>query len=79
MIAHATFDNDTAFAKHGLLRQVLELAAFFCNNYASWQKGAVENINGRLRRDLPRNINIDKLSDQELQYILLMAAAWPRI
>jgi len=74
----ATFDNDTTFARHGLLRQALELATFFCDAYASWQKGAVENINGRLRRDLPRKINIDKLSDQELQDILLMHNLTPR-
>jgi IS30 family transposase len=74
----ATFDNDTAFAKHGLLRQALELATWFCDAYASWQKGAVENINGRLRRDLPRRIDIDKLSDDELQDILLMHNLTPR-
>jgi IS30 family transposase len=41
-------------------------------------KPAVENINGRLRRDLPRKINIDKLSDQDLQDILLMHNLAPR-
>ena len=74
----ATFDNDTAFARHGLLRQALELATFFCDAYASWQKGAVENINGRLRRDLPRKINIDKVCDHELQDIILMHNLTPR-
>jgi len=74
----ATFDNDTAFARHDLLRQALELATFFCDAYASWQKGAVENINGRLRRDLPRKIDIDKISGQELQDILLMHNLTPR-
>lgn len=74
----ATFDNDSAFARHGLLRQALELATYFCDAYASWQKGAVENINGRLRRDLPRRIDIDKLSDDELQDIILMHNLTPR-
>ena len=40
--------------------------------------GAVENINGRLRRDLPRKIYIDKLSDDELQDIILMHKLAPR-
>ena len=74
----ATFDNDTAFARHGLLRQALELATYFCDAYASWQKGAVENFNGRLRRDLPRKIDIDKISDHELQDIVLMHNLTPR-
>lgn len=74
----STFDNDTAFARHGLLRQALDLATWFCDAYASWQKGAVENINGRLRRDLPKIIDIDKLSDHDLQDIFLMHNLTPR-
>ena len=54
------------------------MATFFCDAYTSWRKGAVENINGRLRRDLPRKIDIDKLSDDELQDIILMHNLTPR-
>ena len=49
-----TFDNDTAFAQHGLLRTMRAMTTWFCDAYASWQKGGVENANGRLRRWLPR-------------------------
>ena len=49
-----TFDNDTAFAQHALLRTMLAMTTWFCDAYASWQKGGVENANGRLRRWLPR-------------------------
>ena len=31
--------------------------------YASWQKGDIENANGRLRRWLPRKTNLDEVSD----------------
>ena len=58
-----TFDNDTAFAQHGLLQSMRAMATWFCDAYASWQKGGVENANGRLRRWLPRHIDIDRLSD----------------
>ena len=51
--ASITFDNDTAFARHGLLASACAMTTWFCDAYASWQKGAVENANGRLRRDLP--------------------------
>ena len=44
-----TFDNDTCFARHGWLREALEIATYFCDAYASLQKGGVENANGRLR------------------------------
>ena len=40
-----TFDNDTAFAQHALLRTMRAMTTWFCDAYASWQKGGVENAN----------------------------------
>jgi transposase, IS30 family len=73
-----TFDNDTAFARHALLASACAMATWFCDAYASWQKGAVENANGRLRRDLPRDLDLDALSDAELQEIILTHNLTPR-
>ena len=73
-----TFDNDTAFARHGLLASACSMATWFCDAYASWQKGAVENANGRLRRDLPRELDLDALTDAELQEIVLSHNLTPR-
>jgi len=73
-----TFDNDTAFAQHALLRTMRAMTTWFCDAYASWQKGGVENANGRLRRWLPRQIDIDKVSDEEIQDIVLTANLTPR-
>lgn len=73
-----TFDNDTVFAQHGLLRNMRDMTTWFCDAYASWQKGGIENANGRLRRWLPRDIDIDRLSDQEIQDIVLTANLTPR-
>ena len=58
-----TFDNDTAFAQHSLLRTMRAMTTWFCDAYASWQKGGVENANGRIRRWLPRHIDIDGLAN----------------
>ena len=41
-------------------------------------KGAVENANGRLRRDLPRDLDLDALGDAELQEIVLSHNLTPR-
>jgi IS30 family transposase len=76
--ASITFDNDTAFARHGLLASACAMTTWFCDAYASWQKGAVENANGRLRRDLPRDIDLDVLTDAELQEIVLSHNLTPR-
>jgi IS30 family transposase len=42
------------------------------------EKGGVENANGRLRRWLPRHIDIGKVSDEEIQDIVLTANLTPR-
>jgi IS30 family transposase len=76
--ASITFDNDTAFARHGLLASACAMTTWFCDAYASWQKGAVENANGRLRRDLPRDLDLDALGDAELQEIVLSHNLTPR-
>src|SRR3954466_2921754 len=73
-----TFDNDTAFAHHALLRTMRDMTTWFCDAYASWQKGGIENANGRLRRWLPRNLDIDQVSDQDIQEIVLTANLTPR-
>ena len=42
-----------------LLRTMRDMATWFCDAYASWQKGGVENANGRLRP----HIDIDRMPD----------------
>ena len=70
--------DGTAFAQHALLRTMRAMTTWFCDAYASWQKGGVENANGRLRRWLPRQIDIDKVSDEEIQDIVITANLTPR-
>ena len=50
MRGSVTFDNGGEFARHAMLRGLLSATTYFCDAYASWQKGGVENTNGRLRR-----------------------------
>jgi IS30 family transposase len=73
-----TFDNDTTFAHHDLLRSMFDMTTWFCDAYASWQKGGVENANGRLRRWLPRHLDIDALDDEDLQDVVFTANLTPR-
>lgn len=61
MRGSVTFDNDTCFAWHGLLRGLLASGAFFCDAYAPWQKGGVENANERIRRWLPSRTDLDQM------------------
>jgi IS30 family transposase len=49
-----TFDRGTEFAGYAALDRDLAVKAYFCDPHSPWQKGAVENANGRVRRFLPR-------------------------
>jgi IS30 family transposase len=39
--ASITLDNDTAFARHGLLASACAMTTWFCDAYASWQNDRV--------------------------------------
>ena len=73
-----TFDNGTEFARHSLLKETLGMATWFCDAYASWQKGGIENANGRLRRWLTRKTNLDDVSDEDIQDIVMTYNLTPR-
>ena len=65
-----TQDNGTEFAQHYLLNQKLGMETYFCDPHSPWQKGGVENANGRLRRFIPRKTNPDSLSHRAVQNIV---------
>jgi IS30 family transposase len=60
-----TFDNGGEFAEHQVLHHQLGIDVFFCDPYASWQKGGVENTNGRLRRDFPRSTDLMAMQQED--------------
>jgi IS30 family transposase len=78
MRASVTFDNDTCFARHMLLRGMLSATTYFCDAYASWQKGGIENANGRIRRWLPRGADLDTISEDDIQEIAMTINLTPR-
>lgn len=49
-----TFDNGGEFAAHERIARELGCDIYFAKPYHSWQRGASENVNGLLRRFLPK-------------------------
>ena len=47
----------------------LRISTFFCDPYSSWQKGGVENINGMIRRFVPKGSDISKYSDEFIRKV----------
>jgi hypothetical protein len=73
-----TFDRGTEFARYGLLKSQLGMESYFCKPQAPWQKGSVENANGRVRRFLSRDTDIAAVSDEALMAICHRLNATPR-
>lgn len=61
-----TYDNGSEGATHWRIKDRFNLQTYFCDPYASWQKGSVENLNRIIRRYLPRTIDLSKVTNQEL-------------
>jgi IS30 family transposase len=73
-----TFDNGTEFARHLDLKATLGVETFFCDPYAPWQKGSIENAIGRMRRVLPRKTDLATLTPSQLNSLLLAYNNTPR-
>lgn len=64
-----TFDNGSENVCHRSIRDRFTIDTFFCDAYASWQKGGVEHVNGEIRWFLPRTKTLATVSDGELEAI----------
>ena len=72
-----TFDNGTEFARHYWLHGI-GLETFFCDPYAPWQKGGIENAIGRMRRMMPRKTDLATLPEKTFLNFVKAYNATPR-
>jgi IS30 family transposase len=72
-----TFDNGTEFARHHRLHS-LAIDTFFCDPYAPWQKGGIENAIGRMRRFMPRKTDLATLSNGRFRSLVAAYNNTPR-
>ena len=73
-----TTDNGSENSCHLQISEDLELLMFFCHAYHSWEKGTVENMNGRIRRYIPKGISIDTFSEEYIQEVEKRLNSTPR-
>ena len=64
-----TFDNGTEGAGHMKIKNEYGVDTYFCDPFASWQKGGVKNANKLIRHYLPRSTNLAALSDRDIYEI----------
>ena len=73
-----TFDNGSEFTNHEQLQASFGVQTYFCDTYASWQKGGVENANGLLRRYIPKGSKAEDYSAEKVQSIIHRINMTPR-
>ncbi len=64
-----TFDNGGEGACHRTLRNDFGIDTYFCDAYAAWQKGGVENLNGLIRQYIPKDADLGRYSDDDIYRI----------
>lgn len=64
-----TADNGKENTKHKEITQSLGMQVYFCHAYSSWEKGTVENMNGRIRRFLPKGTSLDLIDEETIAKI----------
>ena len=64
-----TFDRGSEFLGYQQLAKSCGIDSYFCDPHSPWQKGSVENANGRLRRFLPGELDLATLTPAHLHQI----------
>jgi len=62
-----TSDNGKEFAQHKEIAKALDADFYFAHPYASWERGANENMNGLVRQYFPKKRDLRQVTDEAIQ------------
>ena len=73
-----TRDRGTENLGHVELEQELGIVCFFAHAYSSWERGSNENLNGLIRRFLPKGTDFKTISHEQIKHIEYLINSRPR-
>lgn len=73
-----TLDNGLEFAEHEAIAAGLKADIYFAHPYASWERGINENTNGLIRQYFPKGTDFNKVTDEEIQFVMDRLNSRPR-
>jgi len=62
-----TTDNGREFAQHERIAGKLDAQFFFAHPYASWERGANENMNGLIRQFFPKKMRFEAITTKDIE------------
>lgn len=65
-----TTDNGKEFAQHAQIASALKADFYFAHPYASWERGANENMNGLIRQFFPKKMRLNSITPQDIAYAM---------
>lgn len=68
-VRSVTYDNGSENVLHTELIHEYGIVTYFTDTYSSWQKWGVENLNSLIRQYLPRHIDFEALTDDDIYVI----------
>ena len=71
-----TISLDNGIENRG--HETMLVPAFFCDPYASWQKGGVEHANKMIRRFIPKGVDLAPYSDDDVRKVVEILNNKPR-
>jgi IS30 family transposase len=74
----STVDRGKEFACYSNIEEQVDMAVYFADPYASWQRGTNENANGLLREFFPKKTDLALITEEELEVALHLINHRPR-
>ena len=65
-----TTDNGREFAAHARIASALDADFFFAHPYASWERGANENMNGLIRQFFPKKLRFGSITPRQIDFAM---------
>lgn len=78
LIKTITTDNGSEFCDHRTISKALGATIYFADPFSSWQKGSIENANKLIRQYIPKSVNFETFTDEQILKIQYKINRRPR-
>lgn len=78
LVLTCTLDNGGEFTKHEVIARELKANIYFARPYHSYERGAIENVNGLIRQYFRKGQRFDNITNEDVQKVAYKLNHRPR-